>query len=83
VLALTVTIANFAYAPDPIIISVGTTVTWTNTDTTRHSATADDGSFDTDLLPTGESGSVTFNMARTFPYTCDIHPYMTGTVIVR
>jgi len=77
-----VTIANFAFAPDPVTVNVGDTITWTNNDSAPHTATADDGSFDTGQLAQGDSGDVTFDTAGSFAYHCSVHPNMTGTVVV-
>jgi LPXTG-motif cell wall-anchored protein len=78
-----VTIDDFAFSPSSVTIDVGDTVTWTNRDPTQHSATAEDGSFDTGLLRRGQSGSHTFDEAGTFRYVCTPHPNMKGTIIVR
>ena len=37
-----VDIKDFTYVPDPVEIPVGATVTWTNSDTAPHTATAQD-----------------------------------------
>ena len=73
-----VTIAGFAFAPATVTIQVGDSVTWTNEDSTPHTATAGDGSFDTGQLANGDSEAVTFDTAGTFAYVCSIHPQMTG-----
>jgi LPXTG-motif cell wall-anchored protein len=78
-----VTIQNFAFAPKTVTVSQGDTVSWTNRDGTAHSATADDGSFDTGLLDKGSSATHTFSQAGTFQYHCTPHPFMTATVVVR
>jgi plastocyanin len=78
-----VDIAGFAFSPQSITIGVGDTVTWTNADAQRHSATADDASFDTGTIARGASASETFATAGTFGYHCKVHPSMTGTVVVR
>ena len=78
-----VTIRDFAFSPKSVTIDVGDTVTWTNKDTVKHSATAEDGSFDTGLLGKGRSGSNTFDEAGTFQYICKPHPFMKGTITVR
>ena len=77
-----VTIANFAFSPATVTIQVGDSVTWTNEDSTPHTATAEGGSFDTGQLANGDSESVTFDTAGTFAYVCSIHPQMTGSVVV-
>ena len=78
-----VAIPDFAFSPRTIEIRVGDTVRWTNRDSVAHSATAQNGSFDTGLLSDGESGSVRFTAAGTYRYICTPHPDMTGTVVVR
>jgi hypothetical protein len=66
-----------------VTVSVGDTVTWTNSDAQAHTATADNGSFDTGAISNGASDSVTFSAAGTFPYHCSIHSEMTGSVVVQ
>lgn len=78
-----VTIQDFAFSPATITVDVGDTVSWSNRDGVQHSATADDGSFDTGLLRRGQSDSHTFTEAGTFAYHCTPHPNMTATVVVR
>ena len=78
-----VTIRDFAFAPATVTVNEGDTVTWTNADSTIHTATAEDGSFDTGSLRKGESGSATFTSAGTISYICTPHPYMKGTVVVQ
>lgn len=77
-----VEIRNFAFGPKTLTIKKGTTVTWTNQDSVAHTVTSDDGSFETDLLAKGESGSVTFDKAGTYSYHCTPHPNMKATIIV-
>jgi len=80
--AAKVKIVEFVYGPDPVTIQVGGKVTWQNEDTAPHTATADDGSFDTGTLERGKIKSETFKQAGTYPYFCEIHPTMHGTVEV-
>ncbi len=78
-----VAISGFSYSPASVTVSVGDTVTWTNSDAQAHTATADDASWDTgNIGGSGGTGAVTFATAGTFPYHCNIHPQMTGTVTV-
>jgi plastocyanin len=78
-----VTISDFEFAPASVTINVGDTVTWTNDGPTPHSATADDGSFDTGIFNAGQSRSETFDQAGTFAYFCTPHPNMRGTITVQ
>lgn len=78
-----VTIQNFAFSPVTLTVPVGTTVTWSNQDTSTHTATADDKSFDTGNIAPGATGSTTFAKAGTVTYHCTIHQYMTATIVVR
>lgn len=77
-----VEIKDFKYSPATLTVKVGDTVTWTNKDLAGHSATADDGSFDTGVLSQGKSGSFTFTKAGTFAYHCLPHPNIKGTIVV-
>ena len=77
------------FHPQIVRIQVGDSVTWSNDDrtlfqtpNTRHSATANDGSFDSGKLKEGDSYSFTFTKAGYFPYQCTVHPGMTGAVVV-
>ena len=78
-----VAIANFAFSPTSLTVKAGDTVTWTNQDSTAHTVTADDGSFDSKNVAAGASFSQTFATAGTFAYHCTIHPTMTATVVVQ
>jgi plastocyanin len=80
--AVKVEIANFAYNPDPVRVQTGGKVIWQNIDAAPHTATADDGSFDTGTLEEGKLKSETFKQAGTYSYHCEIHPNMHGTVEV-
>ena len=77
-----VTIADFQFTPATITIHVGDTVTWINHGPSAHTATANDGSFNTGVLQKGQSASHTFTTAGTVTYICSIHPFMHGTVVV-
>ena len=78
-----VQIKGFKYSPVTVTVNVGDTIRWTNQDTAPHTATADDGSFDTGNLDKGDSGTESFDKAGTFDYICTIHPSMKAKVVVR
>src|SRR5215213_4174321 len=69
-----VDIVDFAFSPQAIEIEVGTTVTWENYDSTAHTVTADDGSFDSGNLEPDADFSHTFDQAGEFTYHCMLHP---------
>jgi len=76
------------FIPSTVVITVGGTVTWENTDTAAHTASSGtpaggpDGVFDSSLIISGGSYSVTLDDEGTYPYFCMVHPWMEGTVIV-
>jgi plastocyanin len=76
-------ITDFDYAPRSITITAGQSLTFVNSGAARHSATARDGSFDTGLLPRGQSATRTFGTPGTFLYFCTLHANMTGTILVQ
>ena len=90
-----VSIADFAFSPQTLTVTTGTTVTWTNNDGAPHTVTATDGpstsaqttgAFDSGDLGQGETFSFTFDKAGTYYYDCTIHAAqasMHGTVIVK
>ncbi len=75
-------ISTWGYGPTSTSITVGQSITFTNTGTSPHDATSTDGSWKTPLLAGGASATVTFSTPGTFDYTCLLHPWMKGTVIV-
>ena len=73
----------WCFSPNPIRITAGSTVTWTNATGPTHTATSDSGAWSTgNIGPGATSGPVTFNSVGTFTYHCAIHSTMTGSVIV-
>jgi plastocyanin len=77
-----VEIVEFTYDPDPVRVQAGGKVIWQNMDSAPHTATADDGSFDTGILEEGKLKSESFKDPGTFTYFCTVHPDMHGTVEV-
>jgi plastocyanin len=71
-----------AYSPNPLTVSSGTTVTWTNRDSTTHTATSDSGAFSGNIAPNGQY-SFTFQNKGTFTYHCSFHPNMVASVVVQ
>lgn len=82
-----VLVQGFRFQPSELTVAPGTTVTWTNEDDIRHTATsgepgAPDGTFAVPLDGKGSAGSFTFADAGTFAYYCEVHESMLGTVVV-
>jgi len=76
-------ISRADFSPATLTIAVGSTVIWKNRGPVAHTVTSDDGTFDSGDLPAGGTFRFTFTKSGTFPYVCDYHPYMKGTIIVQ
>lgn len=64
-----ISIVNAKYRPKNLSVKVGTTLTWTNSDSTPQSVTSDTpGLFDSGPLSPGATWSYTFSQAGVFPY---------------
>jgi plastocyanin len=81
--------ASEFYVPPEITVSSGTTVTWTNDDSTIHTVTEGTPggagatpAFDSSIIAPGATWENTFDAAGEFDYYCTLHPFMTGKVTV-
>jgi aldose sugar dehydrogenase len=79
-----------SYAPNPIIINSGETITWYNADTVSHTATSgsdsdpDEGQlFDSDAILSKQAFTLKFDNGGTFNYYCIYHPSMVGEIVVK
>lgn len=79
---VTITITNFLYMPENLTVSVGDTVTWTNTDTSPHTVDADNGAFKSGDMPKGASFSYQATQPGVYTYYCQYHPSMKATLTV-
>ena len=78
-----VAIKDFVYAPETIEVKRGGTVSFTNRDTAKHTATSKpQGAFDSGDITKGQSKPVTFRKAGTFDLFCVYHPTMAAKVKV-
>ena len=80
---VTVRVSRFAFVPESVEIRPSDTVVWINEDIAPHTATALDGSWETDALDIGATARLVFETPGEFAYFCAFHPHMTGTVSVR
>lgn len=77
-----VDVRDNSFSPTPITITAGDTVKWTHRGQVLHTVTADDGSFEQNMLP-GATFTYTFRTPGTIAYHCEIHSAMRGTVVVQ
>lgn len=82
-----VVIDDDLFQPRDLTVAAGTTVNWRQQGANPHTVTADDGSFDSNILNTGATFSQTFSQAGTVRYHCSIHGApggvgMSGTITV-
>jgi plastocyanin len=78
-----VKIHNFAFIPRTLTVTAGRVVV-TNSDSTAHTVTADNGhSFDTGVIDAGSSSTLRVSRPGRYAYHCAIHPFMHGTLLVR
>jgi plastocyanin len=79
------TVAGFAFAPNPLTVAPGTAIPVTNRDSADHTVTSDTaGLFAADNLSQGTT--VTFTAPTrpgTYTFHCAIHPSMHGALVVR
>jgi plastocyanin len=71
-----------AFSPANVTVQAGQSLCWRNTSSTAHTVTADGGAFDSSL-PGNSIFVRDFPTAGVFPYHCEIHAGMAGTVTVQ
>lgn len=77
-----VAIEDFTFNPADITASVGQTITFSNSDSAPHTATLDDDTCTTPNISQGGSDGLVFNAAGTYPFHCNVHPNMKGTITI-
>jgi plastocyanin len=78
-----VSIVDFAFSPQVDTITAGDSIKWTNNGLASHSSTSNTAVWDSDTLQPGEFFTRQFNTPGSFPYHCKVHPFMTGTIVVK
>ncbi len=79
------------YVPEKIMINVGDTVIWTNSDSATHTVTSGDLNdpntwgliIESGLLKPDSTFEYTFDTEADYPYFCQLHPWMIGKVMVK
>jgi plastocyanin len=77
-----VLIVGRAYQPSQLTVGLGQTVIWRDESFGQHTVTSVDGLFNSGVMSTGSSYTMTFAKAGTFNYVCTIHPTMKGSIVV-
>jgi plastocyanin len=81
-----VTINELRYEPAKVEIKAGDTVVWKNKDERDHTVTADKkapDAFKSGKVASGDTYKRKFTKAGSYAYSCDYHPRMKGTVVVK
>jgi len=79
-----IVIQMFAYAPQTVMLPVGSTVTWTNEDVAPHTITSDSGTeLNSPQLSQRQTYEHTFSLPGTYTYHCVLHPTMRATIIIQ
>jgi plastocyanin len=70
------------YVPSTISVNLGEKITWTNEDDADHTVTSrTNGIFNSGVFGPNQSFSHQFSVDGTYDYFCQLHPWMTGTVV--
>lgn len=77
-----VRIANFAFVPATVTVAAGQSVSFVNDDSEPHTASAVDRSFDSGGLDLHDTWQHAFRTPGRYAYFCEMHPTMTGTIVV-
>lgn len=74
---------NPSFDPDTAEASINQNVAWKNEDSTAHTATSD--LFDSSIINPGDSYSIAAKKigAGEHSYSCTIHPYMKGKIVIK
>jgi plastocyanin len=78
-----IAIRDFKFSPSTLTVSSGAQINASNDDSTTHTVTADDGSFNTGDIGAGSSKTFSAPSPGRYAYHCEIHSFMHGTLVVR
>jgi plastocyanin len=79
----TVRIYGSTFSPRTVTITAGDTITWTNRDNASHQVLASKGQFVSPILRHNQTFSFTFHAAGTYWYKDELHPKLTGKIVVK
>ncbi len=72
-----------SYLPATLTVRVGKKVTWINRDRVGHTATADSGAFNSDVLNPGQKYTWTAKQPGTYSYSDYTQSTLQGTIVVK
>jgi OOP family OmpA-OmpF porin len=72
---------NFAFSPSTLTAKVGETITFKNEDTTQHNVKINGQ--ESGPIDPGKDWTVKIDKAGAYPFSCTIHPSMTGQLTVQ
>ena len=78
-----ISIYGSGFSPNNVTVTEGDTVTWLNADSANHQVLATKGQFVSAILKRGQKFSFTFRSAGTYAYQDELHPKLTGKVVVK
>jgi plastocyanin len=76
-------IRDSKYIPSTLTVPAGTTVRWINRDEETHTVTSNTERFKSGGLNLGDEYTHTFTTPGEYPYTCALHEFMQGTIVVK
>jgi plastocyanin len=80
---VTASVESSTWMPAAVAAGVGDVITWTNGDSVPHGVELDDDSCGmATAIGGGQSKSLVFSVAGTFPFHCSIHSSMKGTITI-
>ncbi len=78
-----VVIEQMQFNPPTLTVERGSRVVWVNKDLFPHTASATSKAFNSGNIAPSASWSYVVGQAGSYPYLCDFHPMMHGTLTVR
>ena len=80
---------NSCYLPETTSVKKGSEIIWENKDIAAHTVTSGtavsgpNGLFDSGLIYPGDTYSIKLDLANEYVYFCQVHPWMTGSIVVK
>jgi plastocyanin len=79
----TVAIEGMRFQPEVLVVALGDTIVWINKDLVPHTATSEDGGFDSKEIQADKSWRHTIQERGDFAYVCTFHPTMKAMLRVK